>query len=174
MYDHNIDCSIDRKSKFLPQLGFIAQSCLAPGFTTLMANLFAMRFYQYLTFSLFISEFCSEFIQYIANWLKCEPQIWQEKQKHILIINIAGQEKQARTWRRGREIIWRAPGWLKNNQIRLNAKFIRCGTGARCTPRFSRPPLSGWLSTKPLSCASPRLISLNLHRFFLFIRWKLS
>ena len=25
------------------QLGFIAQSCLAPGFTTLMANLFAMR-----------------------------------------------------------------------------------------------------------------------------------
>ena len=25
------------------KLGFIAQSCLAPGFTTLMANLFAMR-----------------------------------------------------------------------------------------------------------------------------------
>ena len=28
------------------QLGFIAQSCLAPGFTTLMANLFAMRLQQ--------------------------------------------------------------------------------------------------------------------------------
>ena len=28
------------------KLGFIAQSCLAPGFSTLMANLFAMRSYK--------------------------------------------------------------------------------------------------------------------------------
>ena len=28
------------------KLGFIAQSCLAPGFSTLMANLFTMRSYK--------------------------------------------------------------------------------------------------------------------------------
>jgi potassium large conductance calcium-activated channel subfamily M alpha protein 1 len=28
------------------KLGFIAQSCLAPGFSTMMANLFAMRSYK--------------------------------------------------------------------------------------------------------------------------------
>ena len=32
-------------------------------------------------------------------------------------------------------------------------------TGARCTLRSSRPPSSGWLSTKPLSYASPRFLT---------------
>jgi len=31
------------------KLGFIAQSCLAPGFSTLMANLFTMRSYKTVT-----------------------------------------------------------------------------------------------------------------------------
>jgi len=33
------------------KLGFIAQSCLAPGFSTLMANLFTMRSYKTVTAS---------------------------------------------------------------------------------------------------------------------------
>ena len=49
MYDYikfssNLERLIVLPIKTDPQLGFIAQSCLAPGFTTLMANLFAMRF----------------------------------------------------------------------------------------------------------------------------------
>lgn len=33
------------------KLGFIAQSCLAPGFSTMMANLFAMRSFKTVSFS---------------------------------------------------------------------------------------------------------------------------
>ena len=33
------------------KLGFIAQSCLAPGFSTMMANLFAMRSFKTVRFS---------------------------------------------------------------------------------------------------------------------------
>ena len=37
------------------KLGFIAQSCLAPGFSTLMANLFTMRSYKTVsTFKVFL------------------------------------------------------------------------------------------------------------------------
>lgn len=32
------------------KLGFIAQSCLAPGFSTMMANLFAMRSFKTVSF----------------------------------------------------------------------------------------------------------------------------
>ncbi len=37
------------------KLGFIAQSTLAPGFSTLMANLFVMRSYKKVRVSVFIS-----------------------------------------------------------------------------------------------------------------------
>jgi len=33
------------------KLGFIAQSCLAPGFSTMMANLFAMRSFKTVSFN---------------------------------------------------------------------------------------------------------------------------
>ena len=39
------------------KLGFIAQSCLAPGFSTMMANLFAMRSFH--TVSLYIDGYIS-------------------------------------------------------------------------------------------------------------------
>ena len=35
------------------KLGFIAQSCLAPGFSTMMANLFAMRSYKTVSSSIY-------------------------------------------------------------------------------------------------------------------------
>jgi hypothetical protein len=38
-----LTCSKIVDFPFPNQLGFIAQSCLAPGFSTMMANLFAMR-----------------------------------------------------------------------------------------------------------------------------------
>ena len=43
------------------KLGFIAQSCLAPGFSTLMANLFTMRSYKTVTprMRLFTLSSCS-------------------------------------------------------------------------------------------------------------------
>lgn len=44
------------------KLGFIAQSCLAPGFSTMMANLFAMRSFK--TVSLIISQ---PFIHKLTN-----------------------------------------------------------------------------------------------------------
>ena len=44
------------------KLGFIGQSCLAPGFTTLMANLFAMR----------SGETSSD----MDDWLKDYLQVW--------------------------------------------------------------------------------------------------
>lgn len=34
------------------KLGFIAQSCLAPGFSTMMANLFAMRSFKTVSYTL--------------------------------------------------------------------------------------------------------------------------
>ena len=34
------------------KLGFIAQSCLAPGFSTMMANLFAMRSFNTVSFTI--------------------------------------------------------------------------------------------------------------------------
>ncbi len=49
------------------KLGFIAQSCLAPGFSTMMANLFAMRSFK--TVSL---TFVSSFEQCLTK-----PLIWQ-------------------------------------------------------------------------------------------------
>lgn len=39
------------------KLGFIAQSCLAPGFSTMMANLFAMRSFKTVSSSLHFSFF---------------------------------------------------------------------------------------------------------------------
>lgn len=42
------------------KLGFIAQSCLAPGFSTMMANLFAMRSFKTVSTSVLYSLlFCS-------------------------------------------------------------------------------------------------------------------
>ena len=42
------------------KLGFIAQSCLAPGFSTMMANLFAMRsFITVRSYYYYINDYCS-------------------------------------------------------------------------------------------------------------------
>ena len=57
------------------------------------------------------------------NWLICEPQILHgEKPKNILMRNIEGRERRARTWRPGRETTSPALGWFKNsyrNRFRL-------------------------------------------------------
>ena len=60
------------------KLGFIAQSCLAPGFTTLMANLFAMR----------SGETSSD----MDDWLKDYLQVRDGHQrfKLVTILPIAG------------------------------------------------------------------------------------
>ncbi|XP_050725777.1 calcium-activated potassium channel slowpoke-like isoform X5 [Eriocheir sinensis] len=48
------------------KLGFIAQSCLAPGFSTMMANLFAMRSYK------------TECGSTVALWVVCYRQVTQD------------------------------------------------------------------------------------------------
>jgi len=48
------------------KLGFIAQSCLAPGFSTLMANLFIMRSYKTVRVTL---RLWSEFIRLWGTFL---------------------------------------------------------------------------------------------------------
>ena len=53
------------------KLGFIAQSCLAPGFSTMMANLFAMRSFK--TVSSFLS-----FSKIAWFWFQLFQLIWIE------------------------------------------------------------------------------------------------
>lgn len=47
------------------KLGFIAQSCLAPGFSTMMANLFAMRSFK--TVSIVFPSFPFPFLKLLYN-----------------------------------------------------------------------------------------------------------
>jgi hypothetical protein len=62
------------------KLGLIAQSCLAPGFSTMMANMFAMRSYKevrtYITVSLNQKKNCQTNIDFLrANYWTCGSRI---------------------------------------------------------------------------------------------------
>jgi len=60
------------------KLGFIAQSCLAPGFSTLMANLFTMRSYKVVrchsSFLLFL--YLRFLLLYKSRCLRDDVKVW--------------------------------------------------------------------------------------------------
>lgn len=87
------------------KLGFIAQSCLAPGFSTMMANLFAMRSFKTVSSSLHFSFF---FFAQIALRKMCCPfgrgwywKKWsslKKKKKRMVFRNISsGFRRKKRT-----------------------------------------------------------------------------
>ena len=77
------------------KLGFIAQSCLAPGFSTMMANLFAMRSFKTVKLSqkfipgpkILIFEFCFDRVLtlYSGKMITCKAQAAKCTLKHCLL-----------------------------------------------------------------------------------------